>query len=62
MKNVNQAFTIFQQKKQGCYFKSIFDNQEKLAGNALVCFNFYILIFFPVNIYSSILPGQDLLW
>lgn len=45
-KNVNKAFTIFQQKKQRPYFKSIFANQEKLAGNALVCFNFYMFKFF----------------
>lgn len=42
MRKVNKVFTIFQQKKQGHYFKSTFVNQEKLAGNALACFLFYI--------------------
>lgn len=40
IRKVNEAFTIFQRKKQTTYLKSISADQGKLAANALVPHNF----------------------
>lgn len=41
IKKVNEAFTIFQQKKQRSYLKFISADQGKLAENELVPHNFH---------------------